>query len=158
VEEASDMRILRRVSIWLGVVAAIAIAGSSKANAGVLLITPEEARLPLPKQMASSRAITRGPRIEVSNLDSGKLHSPFHFKLKFRAFSGSSIDLSTLVVTYLRGSNVDLTQRLRPFIQPSGIDIPDAEVPAGEHSIRVELKDSEGRPATLDFTLAVEPN
>jgi hypothetical protein len=152
------MHILRWASIWLGLLVAATIADMPKAAAGVILITPEEAKLPAPTQLASTRAITRGPRIEVSNLDDGKLHSPLHFNLKFRAFGGSSIDLDSLSVTYLRGSNVDLTQRVRPYARPTGIDIPDAEVPPGEHAIRVDLKDSEGRAATVNFVLAVTPN
>jgi hypothetical protein len=152
------MHRLRWAALWLGMVAAIALGGSEKAIAGVVLITTEEAKLPAPKEMPSSRAITRGPRIDLSDLDSGATHSPIHFKLIFRAFGGSSIDLSTLTVTYLRGSNVDLTSRVRPFVRPSGIDIPDAEVPAGEHAIRVDLKDSDGRSATTSFILAVTPN
>ena len=152
------MHILRWASIWLGLLVAATIADMPKATAGVILITPEEAKLPAPTQLASTRAITRGPRIEVSDLDDGKLHSPLHFNLKFRAFGGSSIDLDSLSVTYLRGSNVDLTQRVRPYARPTGIDIPDAEVPPGEHAIRVDLKDSEGRAATVNFVLAVTPN
>ena len=125
---------------------------------GVILITSEEARLPTPRQIADSRAITRGPRIELSDLDDGKLHSPLHFKLKFHAYGGSSIDVGSVVITYLRGSNIDLTQRVKPYVHASGIDIPDAEVPPGEHAIRIELKDSEGRAATASFLLAVSPN
>jgi hypothetical protein len=152
------MHILRWTSIWLGLLAAATIAAPPKAAAGVILITAEEAKLPAPTKIASSRAITRGPRIEVSDLDEGKLHSPLHFKLRFRAFGGSTIDLGSVEVIYLRGSNIDLTPRMRPFVQPTGIDIPDAEVPDGEHAIRVELKDSEGRPASVNFVLAVAPN
>jgi hypothetical protein len=143
---------------WLVLILAVTTVGPSPANAGVILITPDEARLPAARDVASSRAITRGPRIEVSGLEDGKLHSPLHFKLKFRAFGGSTTDLDTLAVTYLRGSYVDLTPRIRPFVQPTGIDIPDAEVPPGEHAIRIELKDSEGRTATTSFLLAVTPN
>jgi hypothetical protein len=152
------MHILRWTSVWLGLCAATTIVDTPKAAAGVILITTEEARLPPPTKMAPPRAITRGPRIEVSDLDEGRLHSPFHFKLRFRAFGGSTIDLGTLAVTYLRSSNVDLTRRVRPFAQPTGIDIPDAEVPPGEHAIQVELKDSEGRATTMNFVLAVAPN
>jgi hypothetical protein len=116
--------------IWLGLLAVILIAAPLQAVAGVILITPEEAKLPAlttPKLVASSRAITRGPRIEVSDLDDEKLRSPLRFKLRFQAFGGSTVDMNTLAVTYLRGSNIDLTQRIKPFVQPSGIDIPDAE-------------------------------
>jgi hypothetical protein len=127
------------------------------AVAGVVLITTEEATLPLPKQVASSRAVTRGPRIETA-IEDGTLRSPLHFKLIFRAFGGATIDPGTLAVTYLRGSNIDLTQRVKAFAHPGGIDIPDAEVPPGEHAIRVEVMDSAGRRATLNLFLPVAPN
>jgi hypothetical protein len=149
---------LKRTSIWLGVYAVLAVSGSPQAKAGVILITQEEARLPPPKITVSSRAITRGPRIEIPDIDDGKLHSPLHFKLKFHAYGGSKIDPSSVTVTYLRGSNVDLTPRVMPYVNAAGIDIPDAEVPAGEHAIRVELKDSEGRAVRTSFTLAVAKN
>ena len=128
------------------------------ASAGVILITAEEARLPASKQVADARAITRGPRIEIAEIDDGKLHSPLHFKLKFHTYGGSSIDINSVAVTYLRGTNIDLTQRVKPYLRASGIDMPDAEVPPGEHAIRIELKDSEGRSVTTSFLLAVGPN
>jgi hypothetical protein len=149
---------LKRASIWLGVCAVLAVSGSPQAKAGVILITQEEARLPPPRIKVSSRAITRGPRIEIPDIDDGKLHSPLHFKLKFHAYGGSKIDPSSVTVTYLRGSNIDLTPRVMPYVNAAGIDIPDAEVPAGEHAIRVELKDSEGRAVQTSFTLAVAKN
>jgi hypothetical protein len=153
------MHFQRQTSIWIGLLAAATVAAyTPKAAAGVVLITVEEAKLPVPKEIVSSRAITRGPRIQVSGIDDGKLHSPLHFTVRFLAFGGSTIDLSSLVVTYLRGPNIDLTQRIRAFVQPAGIDIPDAEVPPGEHTIRVELKDSEGRRAMTNFVLAVAPD
>jgi hypothetical protein len=60
-------------------------------------------------------------------------------------------------VIYLRTPNVDLTPRVKPFIQPDGIDIPDTELPPGEYTVRVEIKDSDGRPGTASFTLRVSP-
>jgi len=152
------MSILKRTSLWLGVCAVLATAVCPQAKAGVVLITQAEANLPPPKIKVSSRAITRGPRIEIADIDDGKLHSPLHFKLKFHAYGGSKIDPTSLTVTYLRGSNVDLTPRVAPYVKASGIDIPDAEVPAGEHAIRVELKDSEGRTSQTNFILAVAKN
>jgi hypothetical protein len=142
----------------LGLFLALTTAAVSTAPAGTILITPEEAKLPAPKQVADSRAITRGPRIEISDIDYGKLHSPLHFSLKFRSYGGSLIDLDSVAVIYLRGSNVDLTQRVKPYVRSTGIDIPDAEVPPGEHAIRIDVKDSEGRSATTSFSLTVAPN
>jgi hypothetical protein len=104
--------------------------------------------------MTDNRAITRGPRIDVSHFDNGQLHSPFRFKLVFLAFG---IDVDSLTVTYLRASNIDLTQRVRPFVQRTRIDIPEAEVPPGQHAIPIELKDSAGRPAAVNIILAVTP-
>jgi hypothetical protein len=149
---------MRALSVRVGLLAALAtMAFAPIAAAGLVLITPEEATLPLPKQMVSSRAVTRGPRIEAA-IDDGTLRSPLRFKLVFRAFGGATIDPSTLAVTYLRGANIDLTQRVKKFAHPGGIDIPDAEVPPGEHAIRVEIKDSDGRTGTANVFLAVAPN
>ncbi len=134
------MHNLRRTSIWLGLLAAIAIVDMPRATAGLILITAEEAKLPAPTQLASTRAITRGPHVELADLDDGKLHSPLHFKLRFRAFGGSSIDLDSLA-----GLSSRLECRSHPegeaLAQPTGIDIPDAEAPPGEHAIRIDLKD-----------------
>jgi len=63
------MHIQRQTSIWIGLLAAATVAAySPKAAAGVILSTAEEAQLPAPKEIVSSRAITRGPRIEVSGI------------------------------------------------------------------------------------------
>lgn len=43
-------------------------------------------------------------------------------------------------MTYLKSPSVDLTPRLKPFVKPDGIDMPDAELPVGDHVIRVDVK------------------
>jgi hypothetical protein len=60
-------------------------------------------------------------------------------------------------VTYLKTPNVDLTPRIKSFVEATGIDIPDVELPAGEHMVRVDVKDSDGRIGTTSFVLKVEP-
>jgi hypothetical protein len=60
-------------------------------------------------------------------------------------------------VTYLRTPNVDLTSRVRSFVLPSGIDMPEVELPAGEHMVRVDIKDTDGRVGTTSFVLKVAP-
>jgi hypothetical protein len=64
--------------------------------------------------------------------------SPVHFALDFRAFGGSSIDPNAVAITYLRRSEIDLALRVRPYVRQTGIDLPDAEAPPGEHAIRNE--------------------
>jgi len=122
----------------------------------VILITRDEAKLPPPKIAVamSARGVTRGPQIEVVQ-DADPTKSPTHFQLKFIAHGGAKIDPTTVQMTYLRTPDVDLTPRIKPFVTDSGIDIPNAVVPVGAHMLRVDLKDSDGRVGTLNFTLNV---
>ncbi len=133
-----------------------AVLAHSALAANVILITPEEARLPPPRLAValSARGVTRGPQIEVFQ-DADPTHSPAHVLLKFTAHGGAKIDPATVQMTYLRTPDVDLTQRIKPFITDSGIDIPNAIVPPGSHMLRVDLKDSDGRTGTVNFTLNV---
>ena len=131
------------------------MAQSPLATAGVVLITPEEAQLPTPKGVHAPRAVTRGPRIDLAGPDAGEVHSPLSLQLKFRGFGGATINLDSLRVTYLKTPDVDLTSRVRPYAQPTGIEIPDAEAPPGEHLVRVEVHDSEGRRTVTTFLLGV---
>jgi hypothetical protein len=125
------------------------------AIAGVVLITPEEAQLPTPKGVHAARAVTRGPRIDLAGPDASEVRSPLSLQLKFRGFGGATINLDSLRVTYLKTPDVDLTSRVRPYAQPTGIEIPDAEAPPGEHLVRVEVHDSEGRRTVTTFLLSV---
>jgi hypothetical protein len=125
------------------------------ARAGVVLITPEEAQLPTPKGVHAARAVTRGPRIDLAGPDAGEARSPLRLQLKFRGFGGATINLDSLRVTYVKMPDVDLTSRVRPYAQQTGIEIPDAEAPPGEHLVRVEIHDSEGRRTTTTFMLSV---
>ena len=77
--------------------------------------------------------------------------------MKFESFGGAKIDPDSVKVTYLRTPNVDLTPRIKPFVQPTGIDIPDVELPVGDHMVRVDIKDSDGRAGSTSFVLKVAP-
>jgi hypothetical protein len=128
------------------------------ARAAQILITEEEAKLPPPRGAvaADRRGITRGPKIEVIS-QGDPIHSPMHFQLKFESYGGSKIDTDSVKVTYLRTPNVDLTPRVKSFVQATGIDMPDVELPAGDHMVRVDVKDSDGRVGTTSFILKVAP-
>jgi hypothetical protein len=122
------------------------------------LITEAEAKLPPPKGAvaADRRGIMRGPKIEfIAPVDS--VRSPIHLQLKFESFGGTRIDPDSVKMTFLRTPNVDLTPRVKPFVRPAGIDIPDSELPPGEYMVRVDLKDSDGRPGSTSFVLKIAP-
>ena len=137
------------------VTAGLMISGAAQA---VQLITEEEARLPPPKGAVAmdKRGILRGPKVEY--VSTGEtVHSPLHLQLKFQSFGGATIDLDSVRIIYLRAPNVDLTPRVRPFVRSTGVDIPDAELPPGEYTVRVDVKDSEGHSGTTSFVLKVVP-
>ena len=121
------------------------------------LITTEEAALPAMKGAVatSNRGITRGPKITVTEESAAK--SPIRLQVKFQPLGGSTIDLDGVKVIYLKQPNVDLTPRVKPFLQPTGIDMPDAQLPAGDHLVRIDVKDSEGRVSTTSFVLKIAP-
>ncbi len=137
---------------------AVLLAIPFHAHAGQKLITEEEAKLPPPKGAvaAERRGIMRGPKI-VFTAPSTDVRSPIHLQLKFEAYGDARINSNSVKVTYLRTPNVDLTPRVKQYVQPGGIDMPDAELPPGEYMVRVDLKDSDGRPASTSFTLKIVP-
>ena len=142
--------------MWLGI---FAVGLLSLGPAGATpLITDDESKLPPPKGAisAATRGILRGPKVEVISPNEAA-HSPLRLQLKFETFGGARIDIESVKVLYLRTPNVDLTPRVRPFIQADGIDMPDAELPPGEYMVRVDVKDSDGRPGSASFILKVTP-
>jgi hypothetical protein len=137
---------------------AVGLTTSIPARASHVLITEEEAKLPPPRGAvaADRRGITRAPRIDFIS-EGMQVHSPMHFRLNFQSFGGSKINPDSVKVTYLRTPNVDLTPRIKSFLQATGIDIPDAELPIGDHMVRVDIKDSDGRSGSTSFVLKVTP-
>lgn len=125
--------------------------------ANMVLITTEEAKLPPPKGAIamSARGVTRGPKVELVP-QAGAIRSPVRLQLKFQTYGGSKVDLDAVQATYLRTPNVDLTPRIKPFVNATGIDVPAAELPPGDHMVRIDIKDSDGRAATANFVLKVE--
>jgi hypothetical protein len=128
------------------------------ALAAQVLITQDEAKLPPPRAAiaAEMRGITRGPKVSLVS-DVEPVHSPMHLQLRFESFGGAKIDPESVKVTYLRTPNVDLTARIKSFVQATGIDVPDAELPVGDHQVRVDIKDSAGRSGSSIFALQVAP-
>jgi hypothetical protein len=155
-----EILMIGRSGYWSVVLAcsAMAMAAPSKLYASHILITDQEAQLPPQKAVITSdrRGITRGPRIELVS-EGNPVHLPMHLKLKFQAFGGAQIDTDSVKVTYIKNPTVDLTPRLKEFVQPTGIDMPDVQLPPGDHLIRVDLKDTDGRLGIMSFVLKVEP-
>ena len=81
--------------------------------------------------------------------------APFDFKVSFEPRGDARIDTSSVKVVYMKSPFVDLTPRLKNAISANGIDFAKADVPPGTHTIRVTVKDSEGRETNSVLNLVV---
>lgn len=125
--------------------------------AAVTLIKDEEARLPAAVGGLVTRGITRGPGVKMLSPDpaAGPVKSPFNLKVSFEPRGGARIDPASVSVTYLKATPVDLLPRVKTGLSAGGIELPGAEVPPGEHQIRVTVQDSEGRQSSTVLQLNV---
>ena len=124
------------------------------------LVTTEEAAYPdNPYGFEGSwGSPTASTEVEVVLPPSPALvQSPFHFKVRFKPHGGAAVDSDSIALTYWKVPAIDITQRIRHFIQGDTIDITDAELPAGMHPFRIDVKDNRGRlSAPFFFKIGVE--
>ncbi len=132
----------------------LGLCGALSAQA-VTLIKADEAKLPPAAGVIATRGITRGPAIKVLTPDLSSLSSPFDLKLSFEARGGAKIDPSATKVIYLKAKPVDLLPRVKTGLSETGLDLPGAETPPGEHQIQVIVQDSEGRSSQVVLNLNV---
>jgi hypothetical protein len=127
------------------------------AFAATPLITPEEAALPAAAGESLTRGISRGPGVELvsPNTDFGPVTAPFELKIAFAPRGGSKIDPASVKVVYLKSPFIDLTPRLQNSITETGIVLPDAGVPAGEHDLKITVLDTDGRETNSIVHLVV---
>jgi hypothetical protein len=121
------------------------------------LVTAEEAQLPADNsrgRVGIERGVDIVPVYPAPK--SGAVQSPLNFRVKFRPHGNADVDLDSLVVIYKKIPEIDLTQRLKPFVQPDGINMPNAEVPPGVHRILIFLRDSVGHQGEADIRFEVE--
>lgn len=116
-----------------------------------VLIRPEEARLP--PDPFIERSPFPGPKVTLE-FPKGATRSPLHLKLNFET-RGAKIDPGSLTMIYRKQPLVDLTPKVKQFAGPNGIDMANAEVPAGVHRIKVQVRDADGLMGGTEFTLNI---
>src|SRR5262245_13052201 len=136
----ADMVSKSPVIISLIVAVGVLVAGHPHAESKpVVLITAEEAQRPAPPSadLTFRAGISRGPGIELISPKASEksVRSPVHLQLKFEGRGGALIDVDSLKLTYIRNPSVDLTGRIKGFAKPDGIDVLEAALPPGPHSI-----------------------
>ena len=103
-------------------------------------------------------AENEGPEIVVHTPQaSGALHSPLDFDVEFRARTAEP-DMSTLTLEYDLGFFwKDITSRLADHaeITENRIISRGAELPAGNHHLRMSISDTAGKTTTSDMVLTV---
>ncbi len=120
------------------------------------LISAKEAALPPAAGTLATRGISRGPAIKLTSPEADTpVATPFDFKVNFEPRGDAKIDPSSVKVVYMKSPFLDLTPRLKNAISANGIDFAKAEVPPGTHTIRVTVKDSEGRETNSVLNLVV---
>lgn len=122
---------------------------------GFWLITPEEGAMA--PTLADPHAVrerglfssvpveqNNGPVIKMEKPNFADANtSPLEILIRFSPRE-ASVDLSTLKVTLVKLFDIDLTDRVRPYVSKEGLHIPDAQLPSGEHTVRVTLGDTDG--------------
>jgi hypothetical protein len=128
------------------------------------LISLEEAALPeyAGDREPRLRSALGGPRIEIlapdmKASDKPSINKPVVINVKFEALDGANVAMDSLRVIYLRLFGIDITDRLRPYVKGSAIAVDEADIPVGDHSIRVEIKDNLGRKSSETFNFIVLP-
>jgi hypothetical protein len=144
----------------------LAVLGSGEHAAGqdgFWLITPKEAAMPPPSTEklrepleAGREPPDTGPLIEVLKpVQGAPLAVPLEIAVKFVPRS-AQVDLSSLRVMVMKFIDIDITDRVRPFATQTGIQIPDAKLPAGEHMVRISVADTSGGISQKQLTLTVQ--
>jgi len=79
-----------------------------------------------------------------------------HLQVMFESFGGAKIDLDSVKVTYLE-PQCRFDAAHKTICAERRHRYPDVELPLGEHMVRIDLKDSDGRIGSTSFVLKVAP-
>ena len=135
---------------------ATSLLAASQWGVAASLISAKEAALPPAAGALATRGISRGPGIKLASPEADTpVAAPFDFKVNFEPRGDAKIDPSSVKVVYMKSPFVDLTPRLKSAISANGIDFAKADVPPGTHTIRVTVKDTEGRETNTVLNLVV---
>ena len=131
------------------------------ASAQVLLVTQEEAQASRSAPPQLTPKALPGPGSPTITLQAPDLRqavaSPLSVKLRFHSTAPAVILPQTFRVLY-GVFRLDITDRITAstVVTPAGLEVPEAQLPAGSHTLLVEVQDSAGRQGRRWFKFEVE--
>ncbi len=147
---------------WPFLAAVLVISFSGVVSAGgKWLITPEEAaRVRMPEgdlRQPVAAVEGPGPLIVVQNPKAlQRVHSPVKIQVSFEpGRSGLPPAMETLKVTLIGFFDIDLTDRVREYVEGTRLNVEEADLPTGNHRIRMAIRDTTGNPNERDLIVQV---
>jgi hypothetical protein len=117
----------------------------------LVLVLPSEAELagmPI-KQLLGFRSQQEGPRIVVNSPQTGETYTaPVAIDIRFEPRDDADVDLNSLKVVYVKLIKIDITERVAPYASTDGITVPQADLPAGNHTLILSIADAHGKTSS----------
>jgi len=130
---------------------------------GFWLVSPEEASMaPAVGSKDRNGAFRLGSPLPnagpIVKVESPAVHaeaiSPVEIMVRFSPRK-APVDLSSLEVTLVKFFSIDITDRIVPYATSKGIHIQEANLPSGEHLIRLAVSDKDGKLTVKELTVRV---
>ena len=131
------------------------------AGKGLMLVSQNEIdALPKDTPVAWSTTPTSpdGPAIEISSpTHNGTYAGPFPIKVAFLPGpKGHEVDIASLKLEYKKAWGIDITDRVRAFITGTVIDVEESELPAGRHTVEIQIADVADNLSRQIFTVTIK--
>ncbi len=86
-----------------------------------------------------------GPGIKVIEPPpDAEYKAPIRLIINFVPKEGTAVDVKTFRLEYLKFVSIDITRRVANYVGPGGVNVEKADLPAGDHKLRITIKDTQG--------------
>ena len=86
-----------------------------------------------------------GPQIKVVEPSPEREYrAPIKLIIAFLPKDGTQVDLKSFRLEYLKLISIDITEKVAKYLRPEGLRVDEADLPPGEHRLRMTLRDSVG--------------
>ena len=70
--------------------------------------------------------------------------APIRLIINFVPREGTTVDLKSFRLEYLKFVSIDITRRVSDYVGPGGVKVEKADLPAGDHKLRITIRDTQG--------------